>query len=273
MTVSKQPELGIDEILTTDEQENLGKPERVTRIPEAEVVEWEDGTAVATPGYSIAASMDRFLAGNLGDLQQKALEGFHGEFADGRNKVVYADEDVRDILGDQAVARIQGIGKTFPVDVRPPEDALEVVRRYDQDYTGDVEREFWDRINANNAVVPVIYDMGGVMPKTGIALMESEGMIAREDSISSEELLDNDLESQEIDDGLQIERYEAPEESDAEYFVEVLLPPGSDNLDYDTFTNGLAVSADGQTEMHNLPGNYDIIDHSENNGLYRFELQ
>ena len=272
MVVSEQPESVIGKILTVDELENLGAPEQVREIPEAQVVEWEDGTAVATPSFSIAGSMDRFLAGNLSDLQENTLEGFHSEFSEGGNKVVYADEDIRSVVGDQAVARVYGIGE-FSVDVRPPEDALEVIRDYDKQYAGYVDVDFWDRIDSRNAVVPVVYNQGGVVPQTHVALMESEGMVPTEDTLSSEEILDREIESSNIGQELQTERYEAPDDSEAEYVVDVILPQGYDEVGYATVPTGLMVEVDGEQHLENLPGDFEVDSYRENNGVCSFELK
>lgn len=266
-------EHGVEELLTPSEREELGEPQDFHEMPEAEVVEWEDGTVVATPGYSIASSMDRFMAGNLSDLGQETFDGFHSEFSDNGEYVMFLKEDLQDKVGDKAVVKVPGINKTLPVDVRSPEEALEVVRNYDHKYIGDVEDEFWEKIRMRNAVVPVMYNDSGVIPETQMALMESDGIITSNEGLSSEDLLEeSELDSDEETD-IQIERYEAPEEADGEYFVEVLPPQGSDTLEYETTKQTFAVSIDGQAALQDMPGEFEVIDESENNGLYRFELQ
>lgn len=268
--MSEQFDYSIEDILSTEELETLGRPEEVHHMPDAQVVEWEEDKAVTAPGFSIASSMDRFKAGSLNFHHRQALEGFYSEFVENGERVIFADEELRDIVGERAVARVEGFEDAYAVQVRPPEDALEVVRRYDSEYTGDVEEEFWTRIDANNAVIPVTYDLDGVVDETGISLMAGEGVMASEDihSLDSEE----DVEAKRIDEDLRINRYEAPEDSDASYHVEVLLPPGFDDISHEIINKGIVIDVDGERELESLPRDMNILDYGENNGIYTVEL-
>jgi|GEM_PF-1984342 len=275
MAVKRRPEFSVEEILETGDMKALGEERDVVHEPDAQIVEWDSGATVATPVSSISGFTDRLRAGEMNVLQKNTLDGFNSEFTEGDRRVVYASDPIREVTGDSAMAVIKGINVRRPIDVRPPEDALDVIRKYNSTWAGDIEDQFWNRIENQNVVAPVLYTNQGVVPETGIALMENEDMVAH-DTVSSEEIIGREFEADEvIADGIQIEGYEAPESAEATYFVDVMLPDNYDMTGEQIASNGIHVDGDLQD---NLPEGLEeidpriISDYSENNGVYTLEI-
>jgi hypothetical protein len=271
--VSTRTEYSITDVLSPQELQKLGSPDLVRERPDAEVVEWDGVSAVTAPATSIASSMDRFMAGRTTAAQENTLEGFYSEFTENDEKVVFVDKELRKLLGDQAVARIDNFEDSYAVAVRSPEEVQDVVERYDQNYAGNVEEFFWDQIQANHAVMPVLYTSAGVVPETAVSLMEGDGILQGEDGSTADELLSQELEGQMDPDSLNITRYEAPEASEAEYFVDVMLPQGYDEADHEIRRNSLIVEADEQKAMESMPEVNEVLDYEENNGVYTVEIK
>lgn len=267
--MATESDYNIDDILTTEELESLGSPEDSWDMPDAQVFEWDDEVAVATPGFSIASSMDRF-AGPMNRPHFQALEGFNSQFTDNSRRAVIAGEDLRTLVGEKAVARIQGFDESYAVDVRSPDEVLEIIQDYDENYSGQVEEEFWSKLENNNAVLPVIYSTEGVIPQTGIALMEGEGVMTSSDETPTG--LMNEVDHSTVDHNVQVDRYEAPEAAEAEYFVDVMLPPEYDDVNHALVEQGLVIDVDGEKTIENFSGERDIHSYSENNGVYTVEL-
>lgn len=273
VVVSTRTEYSLDDVLTPEELQKLGNPDLVREEPDAQVAEWESVSAVTTHGASIASSMDRFSAGNLTPAQADTLEGLHREFTENGERVVFVSEKLRQLLGDKAVARLEDFDEGYAVAVRSPEEVEEVIERYSQQYTGNVEQHFRDRIESNHAVMPALYDASGVIDETGVALMEGEGILKSDDGKNLDQLMQQDLEGEMDPNEININRYEAPEPADAEYFVDVMLPAGYEEVDHDVKRDSLVIEADGEKAMKSLPEINEVLDYEENNGIYTVEIR
>lgn len=271
--MSTKTEYSITDVLSPQELQKLGSPDIVRQEPDAEVIEWEEDSAVTTPGSSIAASMDRFRAGNMTPAQRNTLEGFYSEFTEAGERVVFVDEELRELLGDKAVARLMDFDEGYAVAVRSPEEAQEVIKRYEQQYAGDVEEHFWDQIEANHAVIPALYDASGVIDQTGISMMSGEGILKSDDGKDADQLMEEDLEGQMDPNDINITRYEAPESAEAEYFVDVMLPAGYEEVNHEVRRDSLIIKADEQREMKSIPEINEVLDYEENNGIYTVEIR
>lgn len=260
---------GIDDILTVEELESLGSPDSLWEMPDAQVFEWGDNIAVATPGFSIASSMDRF-AGPMNRPQVQALEGFYSEFTEDGKRVVIAGEELRDLVGDKAVARIQGFDESYAVNVRTPDEVTDAISRYHEQYAGDVEGDFWSKVDANNALLPVVYSQEGVVPEMGVALMQGEGMMVSSD-VSNEDIFE-EVENSTIQNDIHLDRHKAPDSAEAEYFVDIMLPPEYDEVTHEVVEQGIIIDIDGERLLESFPESVSIQDYSERNGLYTIEL-
>lgn len=271
--MSTRTEYSITDVLSSQELQKLGSPDIVRQEPDAEVIEWDEDSAVTTPGSSIAASMDRFKAGNMTPAQRNTLERFYSEFTESGERVVFVDEELRELLGDKAVARLMDFEEGYAVTVRSPEEAQEVIERYDQQYAGDVEQHFWDQVESNHAVMPALYDASGVIDETGISLMSGEGILKSDDGKNVDQLMEEDLEGEIDPNGINIARYEAPEAAEAEYFVDAMLPAGYEEVDHEVRRDSLVIEADGQKEMKSVPEINEVLGYEENNGIYTVEIR
>lgn len=267
--MATEPDYSIDDILSVEELENLGSPHSVWEMPEAQVFEWDDEIAVATPGFSIASSMDRF-AGPMNRPQFQALEGFNSEFTENGRRVVIAGDELRAMVGDQAIARIEGFDESYAVDVRSPDEVIDKIREYHENYSGDVKGDFLSRLDDNNAVLPVIYSNDGVVAQRGVALMEGDGVMMSSDE-SPEEIFER-LEQGKVQNDIHVDRYEAPDSAEAEYFVDVMLPSNYEDVDHALVNQGLVIEVDEEQVMESFLGDREVHNYSENNGLYTVEL-
>lgn len=263
----------LDDVLNPEELESLGKPEETSTVPDAEITEWQDTTAVTAPASSIAASMDRFRAGNLTPSQASALEGFHSEFVDSGEQVVFVADEIREILEDQAYARLDEDERAYAVNVQPAEEALDVIREYDQAYAGDVEEDFWQDIESNRFVVPVNYNMQGVIPEAPMAVMGSSNLIMSE--VDSELAMDEMLEDEERygREDLFINTYSTSQISESDYHVEIAPPSDFDQMEYSVENGSLEINIDGNTHrVKNLGRGITVIGEEERNGRYTVKL-
>ena len=272
MVVSKEVKYSLEEVLNPEDLQNLESPQRIEQQPDAQVVHWEDMLAVTTPGNSIASSLDRFDAGDMTMPQFRTLRGFYGEFTENNEHVVFVNEELKELLGDQAMAITQGVEEAYPVAVRSPEDALDVVTNYDQNYAGNVEQEFWEEINSRHAVAPVLYNEEGMISDTGMALMGSEEMISGDETMTAEQILQEDVSLREMG-GADLQTHEAPESAEAERYVDIMLPPNYNEVDHYEEGSSLVIQIDGQNQLvKGLIPSHEVVDYTENNGVYTIEL-
>ena len=266
--MSTEVKYSLEDVLAPHELNKLGNPEKIEQIPSAQAIHWEDNSAVTAPGIAIAASMDRLKAGNLTPSHKRTLKGFQGEFGRNGERVAYTADEIRDILGDQVIARTQLFGKSVPLKLRSPEEAIETIRKYDRNYAGSVEDDFWTAIDARNVVYPVSYGENGVIPEAGITLSSHSGLVPDEEELS---YLLEDVEKKE-DNGLLKKWYLATDEEKAEYMVEIEIPPGADNITHELNGHTLTVSGEDSIYMHNFKQADEVIDYGRNNGVYWLEL-
>lgn len=285
--MSTRAEHSIDDVLTTEELEKLGKPDVVKDIPDAQVAQFEDTYAVTTPGSSIASSMDRFKAGNITPAQQSALEGFYGEFTENRERVVFVDDEIRELLGDEAVVKFGGVPEAYAVRVADPSEAADVVEKYDEQYAGNPSEYFWNEVESNRAVIPVIKDRAGVKDHAPISLMSGDGILRGENGQTAGEFLEDilhrkpgELSEEDLEDTtpadpteLATQRYEAADDSEAEYVLDVMVPAGYDNAEFDTGPQSLIVESGDQRELISFPENPEIVDYEENNRIYTVRIK
>lgn len=261
----------LEDVLDPKELQKLGSPDEIREEPDAQVVEWDEALAVTTPGNSIASSMDRFKAGNLTPAQFRTLEGFYSEFTDNGERVVFVEHDVKELLGDQAMVMTQEFDEAYAVAVRTPEDAMDVIREYDQHYAGNVEQQFREEIDARHAVMPVIYNGDGVITETGVSLMGGNGVLTSDDSPSVNELLEKDVSEMEAE-GLNMDTYPAPERAEADQYIDIRLPPGYDEATHHATNNSLIMEVDGEKQMKALTPGQEVIGYEENNGVYTIQI-
>lgn len=271
--MSTRTSYSLDDILTTEELQKLGTPDTTKQRPDAEVTEWENNSAVTTAGSSVAASMDRFRAGNVTPAQARTLEGFYSEFSDDGQRVVFVDDELHELLGDQAFARMEEFDQAYAVKVQSPEEAEDIITWYDENYAGDVEDTFWQEVKANHAVMPVVYDQEGVVDEIGISLMSGEGILRSDDSPAAEQLLEEDVEGSVDTESLQMQRYPAPEDVEASFYLDVQLPPQYDDAKYSIENNSIVVEVDDQKEIQSFIRPPEILGEEENNGVYTFEIR
>lgn len=271
--MSTSSEYRFEDVVNSQTLQNLGTPESRENQPDAEIVRWDDFLAVTTPGSSIAASMDRFKAGNMTAPQRKTLQGFYNEFTDNNERVVFVDKSLKQLLGDQAMAVTSESDETYAVSVRSPQDALEVIEEYERNYAGDVEEEFWDEIDSRHALVPVMYDENGMITDTGLSLMDGEGIMSGDNGINADDLLENEeIRDSALNDS-ELKKYPALDSEEAEKYVEVLLPPDYDEVDHWTHGQSLVIEVDGEAEhMETLTPASEVRDYGEKNGIYSIEI-
>lgn len=273
LVVSTGTRYSLDDVLTTEEIQKLGTPDKTEQRPDAEVNEWGRDVAVATAGTSVAASMDRFKAGNLTPAQARTLEGFYSEFVDNGQRVVFVDDELHELLGDQAFARIDEFDQAYAVSVQSPEEAEDVIEWYDENYAGDVVDTFWQEVEANHAVMPVVYNQEGVIDEAGIALMSGDGILRSEDSQSPDQWLEEDVEGSVDTEGLEMERYLAPDQAEASFYLDVQLPPQYEDAGYRVENNSLVVEVDDQQILESFMRQPEILGEEENNGIYSFKIR
>lgn len=285
--MSTRAEHSIDDVLTTEELEKLGKPDALEEIPDAQVARFGDTYAVTTPGSSIASSMDRFKAGNLTPAQASALNGFYGEFNENGERVVFVEDEIRELLGEEAVVKMGGFPNAYAVRLADPEEAAEAVERYDDQYAGNTSEYFWNEVENNRAVMPVIKDQQGVRESTPVSLMSGDGILRSENGVTAGEFVENilqrnqgELSEEDLEDteaanpnNLSTQRYPAPDNSEAEYILDIMMPAGYDEPEFKSGPQTLVVDVDGQKEMINFPSNPKVLGYEENNGVYTLEIK
>ncbi|WEL23341.1 hypothetical protein [Candidatus Nanohalovita haloferacivicina] len=284
--MSTSAEHSIEDVLTTEELEKLGKPDVLEEIPDAQVARFGDTSAVTTPGSSIASSMDRFKAGNMTPAQRRTVEGLYSDFADGGERVIFASDEVRDLLGEEAVVKMAGFPQAYAVRVADPQEVADKVDEYDDQYAGNPSEYFWDEIDNNRAVMPAIYDGNGVKDSAPVTLMSGDGVLRSEDGMTAGqfvqnilhakqgELSEDDLEDTEVADPTEIatQRYRAPDSSEAEYELDVMMPSGYEEANFDVGPQSLVIEVDGEKEIVNFPDHPEVLDYEENNGVYTFRI-
>ena len=270
MSTSTKHSLG--DVLEPEKLEELGKPEATTQVPDAELTEWDDMSAVTAPVSSIAASMDRFRAGNLNPAHANALQGFHGEFTDSGEQVVYVGDELKDLIGDQAYAWLGHRDDTFAVRVESAEEALDVIRKYDEQYTGDVEGEFWNAIESNQFAIPVNYDTTGVVPQEGMVVMGTEDLIMSD--MDNQAAMDQILEPGEhyTDGEVNVYTERTPENPEFDYQVDFAFPREHGEVDYRVENGSLIIDSGNTAKAVNNLGDVDIIASEERNGRYTVKL-
>jgi len=273
--VSTNSRYNIEDVVSQENLQALGEPDQRQIHPEAEIIESGDFTAVTTAGSSIAASIPRLSLGEMDRSRYKLLEGFHGEFADHSENIVFVDESLKNILGDQAIATTENIDNTYAVSVRGPEDALEVVEKYQDQYGGSIEQDFINDIESRRAAIPVLYDKGVLAPEMGITIIDAEEEVIQGDiGLTGDELLEEEesLSANNLSES-DVLKYPAPEESRAERCIEILLPQGYDEVDYWHDRRNLVVNVDGNPEFEeSLNVGDSVLGYEENNGFYRLEI-
>ncbi|QKQ98393.1 hypothetical protein GKQ38_02600 [Candidatus Nanohaloarchaea archaeon] len=273
--MSTKSKYSLDDVLTPQELQTLQTPDNIDERPDAEVVEWGDTSAVTTPGFSIASSIERFQGGNLSPAQESALRGFSNEFSEHGENVLFMDDELREVLGDEVVARVQGFEEAYVAKVLSPDQAMDIVERYDDQYLGDVVQRFGEEIDSNHAVLPAIYNDTGLIEERPVALMEGEGLMAGEDSIPVEKMLDEEEDDVgKVDpQSISMKRYPAPEDVEASFYLDVQLPAHYDEASYQVENNSIVIEADGQKELQSFATPPEIIEEDENNGVYSFEIK
>ena len=97
-------EYSLEDVLDPEDLQTLESSERIKEQPDTQPVHWDDMLAVTTPGSSIASSMDRFKPGFMTGPYRRIVQGLGSEFAENNERVVFVDEDLKDLLGDRAMA-------------------------------------------------------------------------------------------------------------------------------------------------------------------------
>lgn len=263
----------IEDVVDHQTLQILGIPEERQEKPDAEVVRWDDFLAVTTSGSSIAASMDRFKAGEMTEPQFSTLEGFYNEFTENGEQVVFVDDSLKELLGDQAMAVTSEFDEAYAVSVKSPQDALEVIEQYERNYAGDVERDFWEEIDSRHAMVPVMYDNEGLLNSTGISLMGGEGIIQADDGITADDLLEEETMQGSALIETEVKRYDAMDAENADRYVDVLLPPDYEEVDHWLDESNLVIDIDGEAEvMETLSPGETVLGYGERNGIYSLEI-
>ena len=280
MDVSNEIEYSLEDVLDHEELQKFETPQKIEQQPDAQVVHWDDMLAVTTPGSSIASSMDRFKAGDMNLSHFRTVQGFASEFTENNEQLVFVNADLKELLGDQAMAVTQETDQTYAVAVRTPEEALDTVRKYDRNYAGDVEGDFWDEITSRHAVMPVLYNSDDeLVSDTGVALMGGRGVMTGDDSITAEQLLEEDevprearAESMDTTEA-ELDSYPAPDSVEAERYVDVMLPPGYKQIGHQENDTTLVIEIDGEKQMlETISQDQSVLDYHERNGVYSIEL-
>lgn len=280
MFVSTNSKHDLTDVLNPDELENLKSPEAVDEVPNARVSEWEDMTAVVSPGRSIAGYMHRFNVNDITPRQRKMLNGLHSDIVGDRSQAVFMSDDLKGVVGDKAYVRLSNNDRTFAVDVRSAEDVYETLEKYEEQYADDVIQSFEKDIEANNIVLPVNYDEEGVLSEVPAAVMTGPEVMANE--VEPMQMVRSMLEPEEVNDLMDKSGYlrahstEATTSSDAEYEVEVMVPPDCEVEGYQVETGYLIMETENglsQVEFidNDLAGEAEIA--GENNGVYTVEVR
>ncbi|MFB6116385.1 MAG: hypothetical protein ABEK10_02625 [Candidatus Nanosalina sp.] len=244
----------------------------VRDLPDAELrLMGEDNVVVTAPGISLADSLDRFKGPMSPDLRSY-LNGFYGEFRETPGEaVVVVDQELKQFLGDEAVARFPEDDAGYVVDVKAPEEVEETVEKYDSHYTGDLSGDFHDSVRQHRFAVPALYDESGVIPETAMALMNAEGVAVSDRNPDAEELLETDLEGEYDPNSMDMNTLPAPGSEDVEKYVDVLLPPGYEEVRYATSEGRLFVQADDTFDSTDI-GDLEVVNERKKNGVYTLEL-
>lgn len=283
--MSTRAEYSLTDVLTPEELQTVEDPDDIREFPDAEVVEWDETSAVTTPGFSLASSMDRFQ-GSMTPDQRKLLEGFYGEFRENDEAIVFLDEDLRELLGDKAHARFPEDERAYPVALRSAAEAVDVIEEYDSMYAGDIADQFWRSIESNQAVVPALYDEEGVIDETAVSLIYADGVLGSDVNPTPEQMLRKGLEDPEEDletemksvsenlesEGLYTETYPATDDEEAERYVSVVLPSDYDSVGWDRSGTSLVIEADGKSRLETLKESEEVLDAEENNGMYTLRI-
>lgn len=271
--MSTRAEYTLADVLEDDEimQDFKGEGD-VRDLPDAELrLMGEDNVVVTAPGISLADSLDRFK-GPMSASQESYLNGFYGEFRETPGEaVVVVDEELKRFLGDEAVARFPEDDAGYAVDVRAPEEVEDTVQEYDSMYTGDLSEDFRETIRKHRIAVPALWDDSGVIPETAMALMKAEGVAVSDRNPEADELLETDLEGEYDPNSMDMDTLPAPGSEDVEKYVDVLLPPGYEEVRYATSEGRLFVQADDTIDSTDI-GDLDVLNDREKNGVYTLEL-
>jgi hypothetical protein len=279
MSVSTKSQHNLTDVLNPDELENLDSPEIVDEVPNARISEWEDMTAVVSPGKSIAGYMDRFRAGSITPMQRKTLNGLHSDIVGDRSQAIFMSEELKDRVGDKAYVRLGNDDQTFAVDIRTPEEVYDTLEKYQEQYAGDVIQMFEEDIESNNIVLPVNYEEGeGVLREAPTAVVTGPEVMANE--VEPMQMVDAMLEPEEVENlsenrDLNVYSREAGGDTEAEYEVEVMAS-GYEVNDYHMHKGNLIMETpEGVARAgfidKDLAGEAEIT--GENNGVYTVEVR
>lgn len=266
-------EYRLEDVLEDDEVlEDFRGEGDVRDFPDAELrVVDESSVVVTAPGVSLADSLDRFK-GPMSPGLRSSLNGFYGEFRDSPgDAVVIVDEELKKFLGDEAIARFPEDDAGYAVAVRSPEEVESKIDEYDRFYTGDLSGDFRDAIGQHRIAVPALYDESGVISETAMSLMKAEGLAISDRSPDPGDLLGTDLEGEYSPDSMDITSTPAPGSEDVQRFVDVLLPPGYDEVRYGTSEGRLFIQADDVIDSTGI-GDLEVVNEREKNGVYTLEL-
>ena len=273
LIVSTRAEYSLEDVLGDDELlEEFRVEGDVRDLPDAELrVVGRDDVVVTSPGVSLAGSFDRFK-GPMSPGLEASLNGFYGEFRDSSgDAVVIVGEELKRFLGDEAVARFPEDDAGYAVDVKVPGEVIDTVDMYDSFYAGDISGDFRKAIEDHRFVVPALYDETGVIPETAIALMNTEGVAVSDRTPEPDDLVGMELEGEYSPDSMDISSVPAPDSGEVKMYVDVLLPPGYDEVRYGTSDGRVFIQA-GEVIDSTSIGDLEILDEEEKNGVYTLEL-
>lgn len=270
--MSTRPKYGIRDNLEPEEIEKLPTHEKVRQAPDAQIVEWPDSSAITTPAAPLAWSIDRLKGGGMTPPHYDTLSGFSNEFSENGEPVVIAGKDLRDILGNKAIAKLGELGRVYAVDVRRPREVSDTVDQYKQNYAGNPQEFLSDEIASNHVVMPVLFDESGVIRETPITLMDAEGILQSDRGMTAGELIETELEGTTDIGGMESEKYRAPEDERAEYCLDVMLPPGYDKVDHTVIDDLIIVETEEEKLMETFSDLNEVINYKETNGIYTIEV-
>lgn len=272
--MSTRAEYTLEDVVENEEiMQDIQETGESQDLPEAELrlLSGED-VAVTAPGVSLAASLDRFK-GPMTPALGTSLNGFYGEFRENPGEaIVIVDEELKSLLGDEAVARFPEDDAGYAVDVRTPGEVVDTVDKYDGLYAGDLSGDFRDAIDNHRIAVPALYDETGVISETPVALMNTEGVAASDRNPEMDEMLGVELEGEYRPDSIDVTSSPAPESEEAERYVDVLLPQQFEEVNHRVHEGDLYVQVDNTIDSQDV-GELEVTDAYENNGVYTLELQ
>lgn len=216
--------------------------------------------------------MDSEVSGTSNPANDQYLKSFENEFG---GRKVFVSEEIRDRVGDTAVAKPSNTEDFFAVEVCGPEDAIEVLDRYDGVYEQDIKQNFRDSVRSNQIVTPYLRDFqhNCVADELPMALFSTGSSIAAADiSEFMDEILEADERRGLDEEERHFELLAAPSDWPEKYVATIELPQDYDTASAYIEDGSLVVEVDDRRYERPLD-EHGSVEAEENNGFYNLRVK